>query len=110
MTNYSVYEDEGKSVQEELNTNPNIVVGDTIEYISDNQMGYKKYRVMLGANNVKTLKLIDSYEHQIGIEQYEDEDGLTGGKTNKRKTNKRKTNKRKTNKRKTNKRKRHHRK
>jgi hypothetical protein len=69
--NYYVFEDEGKSVQEELQNNNDIVVGDTIEFISNNQIGYKKYRITLDERNVKTLKLIYSYDNQIGVEPYE---------------------------------------
>ena len=91
MTNFTVNEGEG-SVREELKNNPDIKVGDTIEYISNNQMGYEKYKVILGANGEKSLKLIDSYDHQMGLyndndtEDTDDEDKY-GGK--RRKTNKR---------------------
>lgn len=63
--NYQVYE--GGSIQIELETNPNIVIGDTIEYITNNQMGYKKYEVILNEKSEKKLKLIDSYDHQMGF-------------------------------------------
>lgn len=62
--NYRVYEEEGNSVYEELKTNLNIIVGDTIEYITNNQMGYEKYTVILDEKGKKTLKLIDSYDNQ----------------------------------------------
>lgn len=47
-------------IYSELERNPNINVGDTIEYISDNQMGWMKYRVTL-ENEKKVLKLINNY-------------------------------------------------
>ena len=62
--NYRVYEEEGNSVYEELKTNLNIIVGDTIEYITNNQMGYEKYTVILDEKGKTTLKLIDSYDNQ----------------------------------------------
>ena len=65
--NYQVYEGEGNSVQNKLKTTPNIAVGDTVEYITNNQMGYEKYKVILNENGEKKLKLIDSYDHQMGL-------------------------------------------
>jgi hypothetical protein len=131
MTNFTV--SEGQSVREELETNPDIKVGDTIEYITNNQQGYQKYKVILGDEGEKSLKLIDSYDHQMGLYDYDsdndndtdsedsqDDAEKSGGKkrrthkrrkshkknkTHKRKTHKRKTHKRKTHKRKTHKRK-----
>ena len=60
MTNYRVYQEDGDSAHGELNSNPDITVGDTIEYFTSNQEGYKKYEVIL-ENNVKGLKLIQDY-------------------------------------------------
>ena len=65
--NYQVYEGEGNSVQNELKTNQNIAVGDTVEYITNNQMGDEKYKVILNEKGKKKLKLIDSYHHQMGL-------------------------------------------
>jgi hypothetical protein len=65
--NYQGYEGEGNSVQNKLKTNPNIAVGDTLEYITNNQMGYEKYKVILNEKGEKKLKLIDSYDHQMGL-------------------------------------------
>uniref|UniRef100_A0A6C0DS68 Uncharacterized protein n=1 Tax=viral metagenome TaxID=1070528 RepID=A0A6C0DS68_9ZZZZ len=91
MTNYSVYEGEGKSVQSELETNDKIVVGDTISYLTNNQMGYESYRVVLDDNGNKALKLIDSYDHQMGVIDYDDDDDeQNGGKKKAKKTNKKK--------------------
>ena len=102
--NYEVGEGSGRSVESELETNKKILVGDTISYISNNQQGYKKYRVILDANGNKALKLIDSYDHLMGDIEY-DEDEINGGNKRKRKTVKRKAAKRKVAKRKTTKRK-----
>ena len=75
-------------------------VGDTIEVISDNQQGYRKYKVV---NNLgkKGLKLIDSYDHW-----------LSGGrrKTRKQKRKSRKSRKNNKSKRKSHKRRSHKRK
>jgi hypothetical protein len=65
--NYQVYEGNGNNVHFELKTNTNIVVGDTIEYISNNQMGYEKYKVILNEKGEKNIKIIDSYDHQMGF-------------------------------------------
>ena len=93
MTNYYVYEP--NSVDEELQTNQNIKVNDTIEYISNNQEGYEKYKVVL-IDGKKDLELIDSFDDM----DYD----YTGGarrKTARRKTARRKTTRRKTARRKT---------
>ena len=89
MTNYRVYE--GSSVDDELEKNDQIKVNDTIEYITNNQEGYEKYKVVL-VNGKKDLELISSYDDM----DFE----YMGGKkrTNKRRKNKRRTNKRKSNK------------
>ena len=60
--NFQIYQGERNTVWSELKINSNIVVGDTIEYISNNQLGYKKYKVILDENGKKSLKLIDSYD------------------------------------------------
>jgi len=119
MKNYNISEG---TAEDELANNPDIKAGDTITYISNNQGDYLKYKVVEGSEGERTLKLIDSYAHQMGYydidtdnngyntdKEKDSQDSQSGGrrKTNKRKTNKRKNNnKRKTNKRKTNKRKR----
>jgi len=51
--NYQVYEGEGNSVYNEFKTNINIAVGDTVEYITNNQMGYEKYKVILNVKGEK---------------------------------------------------------
>jgi hypothetical protein len=59
MQNYKIYGESGNSVQVELKTNQHIVVGDTIEYIIKNKLGYEKYKVMLDEIGGKSIKLID---------------------------------------------------
>lgn len=61
MVNYNVYEP--KTAQEELINNPNINIGDTISFISDNQQGYKKF-IVVDDNGNKKLNLVDSYDMQ----------------------------------------------
>jgi len=59
--NYIVVEGYGRSVRAEFETNDAILIGDTIEYVSNNQMGWKKYKVIF-EHGEKVLKLVDSYE------------------------------------------------
>lgn len=61
MENYPVYERDGNTVLKELETNDKINVGDTIEYISNNQDGYEKYRV-IDNDGKKDIELIADYE------------------------------------------------
>ena len=65
MQNYKIYQESGNNVQVELKTNQRIVVGDTIEYIIKNKLGYEKYKVMLDETGKKNLKLIDYYYTQM---------------------------------------------
>jgi len=95
-TNHTVGEE--VNVYERVKDN-DVDVGDTIEVISDNQEGYKKYKVV---NNLgkKGLMLINSYD-----------DFMSGGRRrsrkHKRKSSKRKSSKRKSRKNKKSKRKSH---
>ena len=90
MSNYKVYE--GSYVDDELENNSNIKIGDTIEYISNNQEGYEKYEVVL-KNGKKDLQLIATYD-DMELSDMELSD-MEGGKkrTNKKRTNKTRTNK-----------------
>jgi len=98
-TNHTVGEE--VNVYERVKDN-DVDVGDTIEVISDNQEGYKKYKVV---NNLgkKGLMLINSYD-----------DFMSGGRRrtrkHKRKSNKRKSRKNKKSKCKSHKRRSHKRK
>jgi hypothetical protein len=77
--NWSVGEPE--SVHDYLEeNNDKIEVGDTIEYISNNQMGYEKYKVVLDEDGKKGLKKIADYDSMM--EEYEngDEEEQKGGK------------------------------
>ena len=60
MTTFSVTEGQG-TVAEELKKNPNIQIGDFIEYLSYNQQGYEKYKVILHKGK-KTLDLVKNYD------------------------------------------------
>ena len=66
MTNWSIRENESP---ENYLEKPQVVVGDTIEILSNNQLGYKKYKVVLKNGN-KTLKTLADW----GAEIYEGED------------------------------------
>ena len=54
-----------------LNDNSAIEVGDTITYISNNQMGYAKYKVILNEKGEKYLEQIVDYDD---LESEEDEE------------------------------------
>ena len=73
-----------------------IKVGDTIEYISNNQQGYLKYKVV-EEDGKKTLEVIDSYDMQLARlddEEFGNEKSSKGGKKKtKRRTNKKRQNK-----------------
>jgi len=68
MKNYNVYEDDEKSVYDELATNHNIVVGNTISYITRNQQGYMKYKVVLDDRGEKVLETIKTYDDWMNDE------------------------------------------
>ena len=87
MTNFSVHEGSRKTVHSELRDNPDIKIGDTIDYVTNNQLGYQKYEVICIE---KGLKLLSS-----------EFDDFASGKRHKRRTNKRRTNKKKATKRRT---------
>lgn len=74
MTDHIVAEGTNMSVYSELETNNKIKIGDTIHFISNNQMGEKIYKVILNENNMKDLRIIDSYDHKIGDCDYNSED------------------------------------
>jgi hypothetical protein len=56
---YTVYEGNESKLQELLKE---ANVGDLIEYITNNQMGYKKYIVEIDENKEKYLKTIEDYD------------------------------------------------
>ena len=77
--------------------NPQVHVGDTIEIMSDNQLGYKKYKVILGKNGNKDLRTIadwslDIFEEDNNEQDNNEENGMTddeqdgGKKTRKHKS------------------------
>jgi len=81
--NHNVYNED--NVYDKLE-DPNVDVGDTISYIPDNQMGYKKYKVV---NNLgkKKLKFIGDLEGSYGPTYNVESKYNMGGK---RRTRKRK--------------------
>ena len=66
MKNYNVSENNGHSVYDELETNKDIKVGDTISWITNNQQGYMKYKVVLDDEGKKDLKIIETYDNVSG--------------------------------------------
>ena len=68
MKNFNVYEGDGKSVYDELATNPDIKVGDTISYITRNQEGYMKYKVLLNDHGKKDIETIETYDDWINCQ------------------------------------------
>lgn len=63
---HNIYEEDGKDAIDVLRDSPDIFnVNDTITYNSNNQMGYKKHKVIMNTNGEKTLELIDCYAMQM---------------------------------------------
>ena len=94
MTNHTIYEGDGQTPESKLQEN-DVVVGDTIEVLTNNQLGYRKYRVILDANNNKSLSTIADWDMGIFEEQNDDDEynGVTddeqdGGKRRKRRSRK----------------------
>ena len=85
MTNYQVSEGSGKSPESELETNKDIEVGDTIELLTNNQMGYRKCEVVLDDKGKKTLKTIDDYDMQEARLYQEEDDSQSAVVGKKRK-------------------------
>ena len=88
MSNYIVYEPD--SVDDELENNKQIKVNDTIEYISNNQEGYEKYKVVF-KNGKKDLELISTYDDM-------DVDFMEGGRkrTSRKRTSRKRTSRKRT--------------
>jgi hypothetical protein len=97
MTNWVIYEGDGETIGSKM-ASPQVVIGDTIEYVTNNQLGYKKVRVVQGEDgNKHTITLVD---FGMGIfEEPEDDfgdktdDEQDGGKRRKRRKRSRKTRK-----------------
>lgn len=84
MTNWIIGENESpKSYLEK----PEVVVGDTIEVVSNNQLGYKKYEVIL-ENGKKTLKILVADLGARIFENIDDDDNVTEEKDGGRKSRK----------------------
>ena len=91
MTNWQI--EESESVYEYLER-PEVKVGDTIEIHSNNQLGYKKYKVVLGENNNKDLRTIADWSMDIFEEPNNEDYGMTddeqdGGKKRRKLANRR---------------------
>ena len=63
MKTYTVWE--GSSIYNELKENPAIQVGDVISYISYNQTGCAKYKVILNKHGEKDLVKMEDYDDWI---------------------------------------------
>ncbi len=103
--NWSV--DEPVNVNVFLRGNDEIQVGDFINYETNNQMGWKKYKVVIGDDGKKGLKLIADYDSMmddstrslVSDEEETDDDDTTtttstpktGGKRRRRRKTMRKT-------------------
>jgi alpha-glucosidase (family GH31 glycosyl hydrolase) len=102
--NWSV--DEPVNVNVFLRGNDEIKVGDFINYETNNQMGWKKYKVVIGDDGKKGLKLIADYDSMmddstrslVSDEEETDDDDTTttstpktGGKRRRRRKTMRKT-------------------
>jgi hypothetical protein len=82
---WTVYEGDG-TVRDKMNE-PDVKVGDTIHYATNNQQGALTYEVVL-KDGKKSLKLIDSYEMQMA--KFDDDD-YSGGKKRNKKTKSKKS-------------------
>jgi hypothetical protein len=89
MTNWQINGSE--SVNEYLQK-PEVNIGDTIEVITNNQQGYKKYKVILTDGN-KDLTTLADWSMDI-YEEYDEDDEQDGGKKRRKKTHKTKKSKR----------------
>jgi hypothetical protein len=79
MKNYNVYE--GESVYNELARNKDIKVGDTISFITHNQQGYMKYKVVLEDDGTKDLEVIEDYDDLYNNDE-EEEESVLGKRSN----------------------------
>ena len=88
---WTVYEGES-TVSDKINE-PDVKVGDTIHYATNNQQGARTYEVVL-KNGKKGLKLISSYEMEMA--KFDNDDDYSGGKKRNKKTKSKKSKKSKS--------------
>ena len=69
MTNHVVHQNESTPHSYLENNSSDIQIGDTIEYMTSNQMGYQQYQVIC---REKGLKLINDYDRQMDAIMYSD--------------------------------------
>jgi hypothetical protein len=62
MVNHYVYEPDSVSDKVE---EADVSIGDTLEFISNNQEGYAKYLVVAGENGAKSLRQIEDFDGVI---------------------------------------------
>jgi hypothetical protein len=86
MTNWTIYENQSP---QGYMSNPDVKIGDTIEVMSNNQLGYKKFKVVAGNNGGKDLETIADW----GMEIYEDDSQLGGRRRRRNRRTKRRCSK-----------------
>jgi len=97
MTNHIINDGDDQTPESKMQ-DANVVVGDTIEVLTNNQLGYKKYRVT-NDNGNKSLTTLADWDMGIFEEpnnenvMTDDENGMTdseqdGGKRRRRRTRK----------------------
>lgn len=95
MTNWVIYEGDGETIGSKM-ASPQVVIGDTIEYVTNNQEGYKKVRVVQGEDgNKDTITLADwgmgifeEPEDDFGDKTDDEQDGGKRRRKRSRKTRK----------------------
>lgn len=71
MPNFTINEGDGNSIYKQLRKSA-VKVGDTIEFVPNNQQGYEKYEVIRNEKGEKALKLVDSYDMQMAADSDEE--------------------------------------
>ena len=102
MTNWVIYEGDDETIGSKM-ASPQVVIGDTIEYVTNNQLGYKKVRVVQGEDGNKHTIILADWEMGIFEEPEDDfgdqtDDEQDGGKRRRKRRRKRIRKTRKSNK------------
>lgn len=84
MTNWVIYEGDGETISSKM-ASPEVVIGDTIERVTNNQEGYKKVRVVQGEDGNKDTIILADW----GIGKFEEpDDEPYGGKRRRKRSRK----------------------
>ena len=59
--------DEKDTIESFIKSNNDIKNGDTIEYITFNQEGYKKYKIIIENNEKKNIDITDEVLYEINL-------------------------------------------